>query len=1284
MAPAHKQGRKSNDGSGKKRKKTAPSPAIHDDDNDDDREWAFKAILEKKIAKKGELELRYPHGTIIYTSKEGELWYLIEWEDDPETGEVFENSWTPATNVTGVESPSWETQEVVKAATTTRSDRDRASTPNRQRRRRIVESSEPSTPPSVQSTPAISTHSSPSPKPKRTSPRVEINPRNPSSLESFQSLSLSQQELQLSYLSPVSSIASSQSWSLHETSTHHSTGVVLDSESEDEVEDNPSASYLPPTQNTRTTGSASHPHTSSTSEDTDIPISLEESQTPHSPSISIPETEPEHNLVSFSDQEHGAAEDSLVLSQPEDHQEIPDAFQTGASLSQTIAGGSVAQVPLSGREQYEHALQTRSSDTAGQPSGEVDRGDQTTLLDSITEPSPSKSQHEIFAVETEVQSRELSAIPLVEEAELSPVEDSETHLHEQDTHASEPKSLILVSSSTSQEPPFKQQNAQTVPTNIFLSTQDEGQQSVRAIIGQDIAIASPRSRHDSSQESPKPIVTSTNISSPAPQPPPESLQTLDTNVLTPPRIETHDSSSSSMTMDEQTVQILAELKQEAADNVKRKIAARRSVQQAPSETGTRSPSTIPNSLPISQVPTSLRTVAISRPAPEPAEPQTEKISDDQHSNAMDTDTEFATNVVEPMDDDQPSDSNDEDSLLNDELQLQDHEYIVPLPMEGRQKIMYQDTIKKYKEVLDNFVLQPQEADQHEVEKAFHELRSIETHVDLVWNRNDSSQPPDTSASRDQHLVQWSYDNSVKFRYMGALFDKLRELELHAIIVIENEDNKRLFQITESFLRGKHFNFESPITGQTASAINNEGRLRITILSSTSSHIVRPADLIVCLDGSLEAAKIWTKSWARKPDESHVRCLHLVIPLAIGHIERCLSPNLDARKKLHTITATLAQFNKKKEIGKAVDRTTPRTNEAATNVVRFLFPLPEEPSLSEWPLPGIGSIKKVVEFQSQKVPDIAASPISASNAASKRPLVLDDDRVDPPKRMRFTPQPQIQLGNDTSHISDPVTGTSLGAGFGVSDRQLYDVERKRFREVEKSFSKQQLVHEETSRKNRELNGRIEELGTKLEASLKREATMKKLLETRKMENVELSKRFSELEDAQSLSPNEQIVKITQLTKELTEAKKSAETAVCSKISTENTLEYVQDQYRTLQTQHGDLEKDFRAAVAQEIKLKREASGKAQETVRLHHERQDRLAAQKATGNADQTKILKRQLFVKSQECDRMKAEIEKIRATRGVGGGTRAATPGTRTPRPGSRAASPAQNGRDRLSNLRNG
>jgi hypothetical protein len=578
----------------------------------------------------------------------------------------------------------------------------------------------------------------------------------------------------------------------------------------------------------------------------------------------------------------------------------------------------------------------------------------------------------------------------------------------------------------------REQNAQLIVSSAHLSTQDDTTESIRLTIEVDHTSVqnSPDSRHDSSQETPQRHWQSVeSSSSPIASPPSHSFGTLSQNV--PPRPLTPRGSSASyrnMTdtnatekrireqMDELAAKHLAE--NPFTPRFQRKprstptptpasetpasispVAPKR-MNAVPSVNvtldGTRSPSTVPDRSPAPQAPTSLRTVALANSREQAiGEAQKEPLPGVSAGTGPRAEhAEFVAAVAaaaaaskpkvpseEPMqiDDEESSDIDDDGSVLNDDLQLESEEYIVPLFIEGRQNDMYLSYIKDNRELLDDFLKDSQNFEPiAKVEEVLSRMRAIETHMDLVYAEAESASRKDIESA-----ARFGVENSAKFKFLHAFFLSLRDENKHIALVTE-QDNDALFSILETFCKANLFNFNMPTKRVRASSECSEGNLSITIFPSTASPITRAADLIICLDGVQSATKIRQKNWAIA--SGPVPILHLVLPRSVGHIERYMSSTLDSRERMNTIIASLAQM--RPDIGKPIDEDTPRASTAAKEVANWVM-VGEEDSAMTWPLPSIGSVKAVIEFQTQRSPVSSGSSVAER---TKRPLVSSADKA----------------------------------------------------------------------------------------------------------------------------------------------------------------------------------------------------------------------------------------------------------------------------------------------------
>ena len=887
-----------------------------------------------------------------------------------------------------------------------------------------------------------------------------------------------------------------------------------------------------------------------------------------------------------------------------------------------------------------------------------------------------------------------------------------------------------------------EQHAQVVSSVFSYNTTQEHPEELESVPAQHSTLVRSGSRHDSSQNSPGPFGSLAKHTSPTLQPPKQSIGTVDAYTHAPSRPRTplsllttpmSSGERKSAMAEEIMATFMAQAEEQAAASAKkRELEKQRERQlreserersrsaalertpgleeqaahaarglehqsvQAISEAGTRSPSTIPNHATIPPVPTSLRTVATSVPDPVPPVLHDQANSRGFEALSIGRAPQDMSRASEDVDMDEAQYSGDDDdedeSFLNDDLQLQGSEYIVPLPFHGRQADAYRDICKDLIKEFESFAQNPSKAQQN-IETAFYKLRAVETHVDLIWGGNTTPQPTDVQQEKDEHLAQWSYDFSIKFKFLKALLSKLQDRNLHIILLIEREDNVRFFNIVESFLRGAHFSFESPVTDRSHVADEGLGKdknlLKITILSSTSNMILREAQLIVCLDGKPDAIQIRSRPWGIKSGFEQVPLLHLVIPRTIGHLDLYLSNKISTKGKLRTTVATLSQWTNNHEIGHAVNYVPPKSYEVgfAEQTLQYLLPSEEEPPLSEWPLPALGNIKDIVEYQSSQQPLETAnlgSPLLGSIAAGKRPLLQDGNSDDPAKRMRFTPQQSAQT--NTSHVSDSTSGASQSIERRLN--LLKQENRRLWAELE-DWKQRQFTYEEMTRTHRLLKDEKEAAEKKLADSEERNLKLRDQLNTRTADNVELRAQLKEHQSLNALSDDAKIAtiaaknaEIASLKEEIAQQAKSVKDAADSKKSSEGLLNYVNDRLREQSSEASTLREENKALESENARLKRVE--KAQPLAQEHFRRQHQHFLTQNENLRSQVTILTKQLQVKAQEDRKAKAEKDQVRTTRGVGAGTRAASVGARTPRPGSRASSPMPgNGKDRVANLRN-
>ena len=213
--------------------------------------------------------------------------------------------------------------------------------------------------------------------------------------------------------------------------------------------------------------------------------------------------------------------------------------------------------------------------------------------------------------------------------------------------------------------------------------------------------------------------------------------------------------------------------------------------------------------------------------------------------------------------DQDADLVDYEHYYDDDLDLGEGEYIVPLFIEGRQRDDYVKYLGQKTDVLlkasDDKVtnLAPELID--EVDQILKHSKDIETHPDLTYAEAESATGLDLRTDEDvRHAAQFGIENSVKFKFLGELLNQLRNHELHIVLLLDH-GNVRLSNILHTFLQAAGHNF-SILNPRHESKASGDA-LRITVFPSTISPVIRPVDLIICLDVVQNAAQIRQNNWA---------------------------------------------------------------------------------------------------------------------------------------------------------------------------------------------------------------------------------------------------------------------------------------------------------------------------------------------------------------------------------------------------------------------------------------
>ncbi|KAF2657131.1 hypothetical protein K491DRAFT_691330 [Lophiostoma macrostomum CBS 122681] len=1292
-------------------------------------------------------ETRWFTAKEILKERPGE--YFIDWLEPDSNGNPYPPNWVPKENVTKALAAAWKQKKKKKKKEGEKNTPKKptskrpAASPAVKRTRPVIESSAPSTPTTqratVTETPKSRTGSA-SPFAARTTPRLSRRPalqvqiRPPSDFEPTEYERFSQLPASTS-----TTAQSSQRQNIEEA------GVVLDSQSS-----NGSGSYNPSVTVTTTSGSSLQPTPASANVGTGgraVPPEPE----PHSPSQ-------EDSLQVLEIPESPAQQEPVLLEQDKNshtHASFGEGTATSvpqaSSGSPTVTGATPVDTrhsePPSAHEQTQNVSATlpyplvptftnfprRSVSPLFEPE-----------LPPLESPKPVQTQDQPLTGTDEELSHQQQTDQRVRRRDFATVSQATNSVTGENTTQ---QSLSHLEQRETQQ----EQNAQIVPTNISQISQSDSGDRVRLSIetqsGASDCGRSSNSGQRTSQKSPieHPSATSSAASSALseslPLPPIHSIETPDSAL--PPRPETPvNTSSLSAQMAEDAESGSAKRGDDDYDvhRSTNPFVARKRTFLTASPAGTRSPSTIPDRGPQqTQEPISLRNAALVNSAatqipeapslaPASAVPRISKLSKSPETPKIDSDRRVDDEAESGINRGQvqaeeipnadvadegmaePSDDEDTGSVLDDDVQLQPGEFIVPLPMDGRQKLWYVHEIQRAKDLLTNFLYKYHDFDRvDEVTRVFQRLKQVEAHVDLIYAGTESPR----EAIGPQTQARWDYENCVKFQFLGALFDALKEEDMHIVVVVQ-EDDERLLDMLEKFCQGRLINYIYPAKGRRADPSDasenseTEGRVTMTILSVHSSFVVRPPDVIISLNGA-ETSTIRKKNWAVHPDRRIVPVIHPLVPRSLSHIERHVPTTLGAKRRLHTIFGALSQIHDK--IGRPLVPS-PRAPEAAVLVAQYLT-CPNNSAngkFPDWPLPSICSIRDVVGYLGEDSPEQVASPVAvpdaSSRAISKRPLDVEE-HLDPSKRLRLTPQPprsspSANEAAEVTHVSDSMPGTAAEPmPLPIALAQISQLQKELAETKEAVKEKEKLLdnaqawvkhHRSQAATWDKRQNEFEDLYKKYLSSLGKEKTLtaqteqgaqrlKSLQQRYDNQSAELEKARAEVKEMNRIhasSDDDKDKTIVELRLDLGKAKETERRAISSKATAESNIEYMRGEYQNAQNRASELTTENSQLSADNAKLQQQASGVAVELKKLTLDKSWHLVKDQADKWKNENEALRKMMERKDEEIARLKQPSQRSYGTRG------SSLPRSPNPRQaGSRAASP-MGGRDRVNTLRNG
>ncbi|MCJ1390188.1 hypothetical protein MMC18_003046 [Xylographa bjoerkii] len=358
------------------------------------------------------------------------------------------------------------------------------------------------------------------------------------------------------------------------------------------------------------------------------------------------------------------------------------------------------------------------------------------------------------------------------------------------------------------------------------------------------------------------------------------------------------------------------------------------------------------------------------------------------------------------------------------------EFVVPLPAPARVKDQYVDLLDYYRTTIQRF------HDGDTMDKGLtstiqHMLHRLNNVTTHIDLDNDTTMTQQDVTSGMQ--VMWAVDSSAKFQFLQQLIRHLYTKSVNVAIVARGG---RLLDLIETFLKGLQVGYYRVDTGATLRIVpDTMPSLLMTLIPSDYGVPVSmpvPVNLIIAFDTSVdqEIIDMHGVRTYNLSDGRMVPVVHLLVYCSAEHISRCIPTSIGGSDYLKMIVECVT--HNREEIGKLLpEEHSPLA--AADEVAAFINAGGLE---RMWTLPIIRPVDINIARSSQTadsttLPEVQQSSNggNATPGQHKRPMNVSEDSSDSVKRQRMTPVP------DVTHISDSVAQSTEAASQVISNLHL---------------------------------------------------------------------------------------------------------------------------------------------------------------------------------------------------------------------------------------------------------
>ncbi|KAM3087506.1 hypothetical protein ACMFMG_001589 [Clarireedia jacksonii] len=315
-------------------------------------------------------------------------------------------------------------------------------------------------------------------------------------------------------------------------------------------------------------------------------------------------------------------------------------------------------------------------------------------------------------------------------------------------------------------------------------------------------------------------------------------------------------------------------------------------------------------------------------------------------------------------------------------QLGQNEFIIPLPMMGPVRDVYDTTIKNMKDQILKFLhtSPPDPELTLMIDTMLEELKLLCDHQDLVVEESSTQDLDDNAQAR------YAVTISTKFLFIRHFLDTLRISKVHVVIFAREP----ILPILEALFRSQKYSYDRPDVPGNSNM--SEDLMQITLLPTwidLRDCIVAPASVVVAFDSSSQGEEEYYHILPYNPRNPTKRAplLSLVTTNSIEHLELCISTTIDSTERKERLVEYVAQT--RKSVGKLDMSIYPNPEQAATGAAEYvvndspdaIWPLMPMPDI---PLGLLQDGRNILSSESIVEPFF--SPLEEAKTGFKRPSV----------------------------------------------------------------------------------------------------------------------------------------------------------------------------------------------------------------------------------------------------------------------------------------------------------